>query len=171
MKSDKSQDFSSARCRTRRASYVVPVWKLASWRSKKIYISVQVWTQEQTSVPAPWLSQSSRIHCLLLSLFILSRPSTDRMKTIHIREFSSVTRLFPTHCDLTNCSTPDFPVYHQLPECTQTHVHWIDDAIQPSHPLPSPSPPTFNLSQDQCLFQWVSSSHQVAKVLMFQLQQ
>ena len=69
-----------------------------------------------------------------------------------------------------DCSTPDFPVHHQLPESTQTHVHCVGDAIQPSHLLSSPSPPVFNLSQHQGLFQWVSSSHQVAKVLEFQLQ-
>ena len=67
-------------------------------------------------------------------------------------------------------STPGLPVHHWLPEFTQTHVHWVGDAIQPSHPLSSPSPPAFNLSQPQGLFQWVSSSHQVAKVLEFQLQ-
>ena len=64
-----------------------------------------------------------------------------------------------------DCSTPGFPVHHQLPEPTQTHVHRVGDAIQPSHPLSSPSPPTFNLSQYQGLFQWVGSSYQVAKVL------
>ena len=69
-----------------------------------------------------------------------------------------------------DCSTPGFPVHHQLPELIQTHVHWGDDAIQPSHPLSSPSPPAFNLSQLQGLFQWVSSSHQVIKVLELQLQ-
>ena len=70
-----------------------------------------------------------------------------------------------------DCSTPGFPVLHQLQELNQTHVHWVGDAIQPSHPLPSPSPPAFfNLSQHQGLFKWVSSSHQVAKVLEFQLQ-
>ena len=73
-------------------------------------------------------------------------------------------------CDPMDCSTPGFPVHHQLPELTQTHVHRVGDAIQPSHPLSSPSPPTFNLSQHQGLFKWVSSSHQVAKVLEFQLQ-
>ena len=60
-------------------------------------------------------------------------------------------------------STPGFPVQHHLPELTQTHVHWVGDAIQPSHPLSSPSPPAFNLSQHQGIFQWVSSSHKVAK--------
>ena len=69
-----------------------------------------------------------------------------------------------------DCSTPGLPVHHQLPESTQTHVHWFGDAIQPSHPLSSPSPPALNLSQHQGLFKWVSSSHQVAKVLEFQLQ-
>ena len=64
-----------------------------------------------------------------------------------------------------DCSMPGLPVHHQLPEFTQTHVHWVSDAIQPSHPLSSPSPPAFSLSQHQGLFKWVSSSHQVAKVL------
>ena len=68
------------------------------------------------------------------------------------------------------CNMPGFPVHHQLPELTQTHVHWVGDAIQPSHPLSSPSPPAFNLFQHQGLFQWVSSSHQVTKLLEFQLQ-
>ena len=69
-----------------------------------------------------------------------------------------------------DCSTPDFPVLHYCPEFVQTHVHWVSDAIQPSHPLSSPSAPALNLSQHQGLFQWLSSSHQVAKVLEFQLQ-
>ena len=69
-----------------------------------------------------------------------------------------------------NHSTPGLPVHHQLPEFTQTHVHWVSDAIQPSHPLSSPSPPSPNPSQHQSLFQWVNSSHEVAKVLEFQLQ-
>ena len=67
-------------------------------------------------------------------------------------------------------STPNFPVHHQLPEFAHTHVHWVGDAIQPSHPLLAPYPPSFNLSQHQGLFQGVSSSNQVAKVLEFQLQ-
>ena len=69
-----------------------------------------------------------------------------------------------------NCSTPGLSVHHQLPDFTQTHVHWVGDAIQPAHPLSSPSPSAFNLSQHQGLFQWVSSSHQVAKVLELHLQ-
>ena len=69
-----------------------------------------------------------------------------------------------------NCSTPGFPVHHQLPEFTQTHVHQVGDSIQPSHPLSSPSPPAPNPSQHQSLFQWVNTSHKVSKVLEFQLQ-
>ena len=66
-----------------------------------------------------------------------------------------------------DCSIPGFPVHHQLPEFTQTHVHWVGDAFQPSHPLSSPSPPAFNLSQHKDIFKWVSSLHQVAKELEF----
>ena len=77
--------------------------------------------------------------------------------------FSSVTQLCPTLCDPMNHSTPGLPVHHQLPESTQTHVHWVGDAIQQSHPLLSPSPPAFNLSHHQGLFKWVSSSHHVPK--------
>ena len=85
-------------------------------------------------------------------------------------QFSSVTQSCPTLCDPMNCSMPDLPVHHQLSESTQTHVHWVGDAIQPSHPLLSLSPPALNLCQHQGLFKWVSSSYQVAKVLEFQLQ-
>ena len=82
---------------------------------------------------------------------------------------SSVTQLCPTLCNPMDCSTPGLSVHHQLLEFTQAHVHWVGDAIQLSHPLSSPSP-AFNLSQHQGLFKWVSSSHQVAKVLEFKLQ-
>ena len=84
--------------------------------------------------------------------------------------FSSVAQSCPTLCDPMNHSTAGLPVHHQLPESTETHVHRVSDAIQPSHPLSSPSPPALGLSQHQGLFQWVSPSHQVAKVLEFQLQ-
>ena len=80
-------------------------------------------------------------------------------------QFNSVTQSCPTLCDPMNRSMPGLPVHHQLPEFTQTHVHWVGDAIQPSHPLSSPSPPAPNPSRHQSLFQWVNSSHEVAKVL------
>ena len=81
-----------------------------------------------------------------------------------------VAKLCPTLCNSMNCSTPGFPVLHYLQEFAQTHVHWVNDAIQPSHPLLSPSPLALNLSEHQGLFKWVSSLHQVAKVLELQLQ-
>ena len=83
-------------------------------------------------------------------------------------ESSSITQSCPTLCNPMDYSTPGLPVLHQLPELTQTHVHQVDDAIQPSHPLLSPFP-VFNLSQHQGLFRWVTSSHQVAKVLNFSI--
>ena len=89
---------------------------------------------------------------------------------VHITLFSSVTQLCLTLCGPMNRSTPGLPVHHQCPEFTQTHVLWVSDATQPSHPLSSPSPPAFNLSQHQGLFQWISSLHQVDQVLEFQLE-
>ena len=82
-------------------------------------------------------------------------------------QFSSVTQLCLILCDLMDCSMPGLPVHHQLLEFTQTHVHWVGDAIQPSHPLSSPFSLSFNLSQHQGLFKWVSSLHHVAKLLEF----
>ena len=85
-------------------------------------------------------------------------------------QFSSVAQSCPTFCDPMDCRMAGLPIHRQLPEFTQTHVHWVGAAIQPSHLLSSPSPPAFNLSQHQDLFQGVSSSHQAAKVLEFQFQ-
>ena len=76
-------------------------------------------------------------------------------------QFSSVAQSCLALCDSMNRSTPGLPVYHHLPEFTQTHIHWVGDAIQPPHPLSSPSPPASNPSQHQSLFQWVNSSHEV----------
>ena len=89
------------------------------------------------------------------------------LKETCLTVFSSVTQSCLTLCDPTNRSSAGLPVHHQLPESTQIHVHRVGDAIQPSHPLSSPSPLALNLSQHQRLFQGVSSSHQVAKVLEF----
>ena len=82
-------------------------------------------------------------------------------------QFTSVAQSCPTLCDPMNLSTPGLPVRHQLPEFTQTHIHQVSDAIQPSHPLSSPPLPAPNPSQHQSLFQRVNSSHEVAKVLEF----
>ena len=114
--------------------------------------------------------------------FLFSRGSSQPRDPTHVSciaggfftswatsSFSSVAHLCLTLCDPVDCSIPGLPVHHQLLEFTQTHVHRVCDAIQPSHPLLSPSPPALNLSQHQGLFKWVSSLHQVAKVLEFQL--
>ena len=85
-------------------------------------------------------------------------------------QFSSVAQLYLTLCDPMNCSRPGLPVHHQLLESTQTHDHQVGDGIQPFHPLSSPFPPALNLSQQHGLFKWISSMHQVAKVLEYQLQ-
>ena len=113
-----------------------------------------------------WTSGSSRFtYCWSLASRILS------ITLLACVQFSSVQSLSClTLCDPMNRSTPGLPVYHELPEFTQTHVHCVSDAIQLSHPLSSPSPPALNLSKHQGLFKWVSSLHQVAKVLEFQLQ-
>ena len=94
----------------------------------------------------------------------------ERKVMTNLIQFSSVSQSCLTLCNPMNHNTPGLPVHHQLPESTQTHVHWVGDAIQPSHPLLSPFPPALNLSQHQGLFRWVSSSHQVTKALEFQLQ-
>ena len=111
------------------------------------------------------ISQSSKITILKIK----TSSKTFSLPLWSSVQFSSVAQLCPTLCDPMNCSTPGLSVHHQLPEFTQIHVHWVGDAIQPSHPLSSPSPPAPNPSQLQSLFQWVNSSHEVAKVLEFQL--
>ena len=104
------------------------------------------------------------------ALQVNSLPSEKPEKPFYPHQFSSVVQSCLTLCDCMDCSTPGLPVHHQLPEFTRTHVHCVSDAIQPSHPLSSPSPHAFNLSQHQGLFKWVSASHHVAKVLEFQFQ-
>ena len=106
----------------------------------------------------------------LSNLFIIGKHHNIYLPGgIRCYQFSSVTQLCPTLSNPMDCSMPGLPVHHQLQEFTQSHIHWVGDVIQPSHPLLSPSSPALNLSQHQGLFQWVSSSHQVAKVLEFQL--
>ena len=110
------------------------------------------------SLPGPWDEKKKVMKCLPnMVKFITMGFNSDELLS-HVRL-----------CNSMDCSMPGLPVHHQLQKFTQTHVHWVGDAIQPSHLLSSPSPPTFNHSQQQDLFQWVSSSHQVAKVLEFQL--
>ena len=100
-----------------------------------------------------------------------SLPSEPPGKPNFIWEYCClVAQSCPTLCNPRSCGTPGFPVLHYLPEFAQTYVHWVEDAIQPSHPLSLPSPPVLNLSKHQGLFRWISSLHQVIKVLEHQHQ-
>ena len=133
------------------------------WRRK--------WQPTPVFLPGESQGQSSLVGCRLWgSTESNMTEATSSSRSNRLYQFSSVTQSCPTLCDPMNCSTPGLPVYHQLPQSTQTHVHWVGDAIQPSHPLLSPSPPALTFSQHQGLFKWVSSLRQVAKVLEFQLQ-
>ena len=150
-----------------------PGIKLESFKSP--ILTDRFFTTSTTRKPTPlFLPGESHKQRAWWTLFHRFAKSQTWLKWLSMHpqsvQFSSVAQSCPTLCDPMDCSTPGLPVHHQLPEFTQTHVHWVSDAIQPSHPLSSPSPPAFNLSQYQGLFQWVSSSHQVAKGLEFQLQ-
>ena len=104
----------------------------------------------------------------LFNAYLNIKDRMNKYRVTHILDSCcSVPQSCPTLCNPMDYSTPGFPVHHQCPKLAQIHVHRISDAIHPSHPLSSPSPPAFNLSQHQGLFQGVSSSHQVAKVLEF----
>ena len=119
--------------------------------------------------PSIFHNLESRFKFMSIELIMLSNHFILCCPLSSSGQFSSVTQLCPTLCNPMDCSMPGFPVHHQLLDPTQTHVHWVGDAIQPSHPLSCPSPPAFNLSQHQGFFKWVTSLHQVAKVLEFQL--
>ena len=144
--------------------YVTP-WTVACQSPFSVHGNLQArildWLAISSSRESSQPRDRTQVFCIVGRFFIVSV------------QFSSVTQSCPVLCDSMNCSTPGFPVHHQLPEFTQTHVHWVSDAIQPSHPLSSLSPPAFNLSKHRGLFKWVSSSlaiWQVATILEFQLQ-
>ena len=133
-------------------------------QSRLLFFTWTLWgsgalVTSETLVPISLLGES----LLILDLLLLVEDS-------QFVQFSLVTQSCPTLCNHMNRSMPGLPAHHQLLEFKQIHVHWVGGAIQPSHPLSSPSPPAFSLSQHQGLFRWVSSSHQVAKILEFQLQ-
>ena len=123
----------------------------------------QVLQEELNSIPSELISPL--LFSLTTSLRLLLRSSVFLL--LYVCTFSH--QVVPTLCDPMDCGTLGLPVPHHLPEFAQVHVHWVSDAIQPSHPLSPPSP-AFNLSHHQGLFQWVGSLYQVAKVLEFQLQ-
>ena len=120
-------------------------WEDPLEKGMAIHFSILAWR-------IPWAEEPSGLHRM-----VLLRVGRDWVtNTVH---FSSVAQLCLTLWNPMDCSMPGFPVHHQLPELAQTHVHRGGEAIQPSHPLLSPSPSDFNFSQNQGLFQWVSSSH------------
>ena len=126
-------------------------------------------------LPNPRIEPASLMSSALAGRFFTTSATWEAIKgqkvgsSLSSVQFSSVSQSCLTLCNPMTRSTPGLPVHHQLPEFTQTHIHWVSDAIQPSHPLLSPSPLAPNPSQHQSLFQWVNSSHEVAKVLEFQL--
>ena len=136
------------------------MWAFKKWSSEV------VWIGDFKILLSSEISSNCivRKSCILPSIITHLKQSEIIILQI---QFSSVAPSCPTPYDPMNCSRPGLPVHQQLPEFTQTHVHWVGDAIQPSHPLSSPSPPAPNPSQHQSLFQWVNSSHEVAKVLEF----
>ena len=144
--------------------YLVTRCAWMSAQPARLNMSVcSVSSRAHPSVPPFWDSSSCCGTGLIIQRFFFT---LIRISSV---QFSSFTQLCPTLCDPMNCSTPGLPVHHQLPEFTQTHVHRVSDAIQPSHPLSFPSPPAPNPSQHQNLFRWVNSLNEVAKVLEFQL--
>ena len=156
------------------------LWELATWKGTVLALWVCLGSRASEQI-IYLIDVSFSISITVSPEVLLTRDQADYLwraqaTTVYFRifehsvQFSSVAQSCPTLCDPMNRSTPGLPVHHHLPEFTQTRVHQVCDAIQPSHPLSSPSPPAPNPSQHQSLFQWVSSSHEVAKVLEFQLQ-
>ena len=145
--------------------------------SQQAHVHTDILRKPQPLIPfychyVYWLAELFKlifkIFILFIFLYLYRYICTCLLLISQFSSVSSVTQSCPTLCDPMNRSTPGLPVHHQLPEFTQTHVHRVGDAIQPSHPLWSPSPAP-NPSQHQTFFQEVNSSHEVAKVLEFQL--
>ena len=166
-------------------------WKVKAKSLSRVRLLATPWTTAYQSPPSMGFSRQEywsgvplpspltmlTVYLFFQKIFIKKIPCTKAKIPLlnsvleeWYTQFSSVTQSCPTLCDPMNRSMPGLPVHHHFPEFTQTHVHRISDAIQPPHPLSSPSPPAPNSSQHQSLFQWVSSSHEVAKLLEFQLQ-
>ena len=145
-----------------------PNWKKKSFSVFSVFNKLTVDHTDTTDLGFVLITKESFLNYNLFVAKILFHGSKVFLSVV--QSVSSVAQLWPILCDPVNCSTPGVPVHHQLPEFTQTHIHRVSDATQPSHPLSSPSPPAPSPSQHQSLFQWVNSSHDMAKVLEFQLQ-
>ena len=151
-------------------------WRISSVQFSHSVVSDSLWPHESQHARPPCLSATPGVHPNSCALSQWCHPAISSSVVplsfcphqFSSVQFSSVAQSCPTLCNPMNCSMPGFPVHHELQEFTQTHVHRVGDAIQPSHPLLSPSPPAPNPSQHQSLFQWVNSLPE-AKVLEFQL--
>jgi len=144
---------------------------LAIWSLVPLLFLKPAWTSGSSRFTYCWnlawrILDITLLECEM-SAIVCSLSTLWHCLSLGFRSVQSLSRVRP--CNPMNRSTPGLPVHHQLLEFTQTHVHRVSDAIQPSHPLSSPSPPAPNPSQHQSLFQWVNSSHDVAKVPEFQL--
>ena len=147
----------------------IVLWVVESDMSEQFVLSLSHHVTWQAGWVKRWNQGCRRnINFRHASYTTLMAESEEKLKSL-FSKFSSVAQSCPALFDSMDCSMPGLPVQHQLLESTQTHVHQVGYAIQLSHPLSSPSPLALNLSQHQGLFQWVSSSYQVAKVLEFQL--
>ena len=155
---------------------------LLSWK-KNVYLSVLLLRVEYITSESLLCRTGNPAQCsvwprwkevqregIRVCMWLIHFPVSSDWQRCEAVQFSSVAHSCPTLCDPRNHSTPGLPVHHQLPEFTQTHAYRVGDTIQPSHPLSSPSPPAPKPSHHQGLFQWVNSSHQMAKVLEFQPQ-
>ena len=134
------------------------------WLTDKLFFKKVLWFEQKYVITIFCNLQIIDFSHLKSNMFI---PIPCMVSSVQFSSVQSLSCVWLS--DPMNCSAPGLPVHHQLPEFTQTHVHRVSDAIQPSHPLLSPSPPAPNPSQHQGFFQWVNSSHEVAKVLEFQL--
>ena len=132
---------------------------LLSYKKGHIWVSSDK-VDEPRACYTEWSKSERERQILCINEYLESRKMAPMIPC----QFSSVAQLCPTLCNLMDCTTPGFPLHHPLPDLTQSHAHQVGDAIHPTHPLSSLSLPTFNLSQHQGLFKWVSSSHQEAKV-------
>ena len=176
----------SRQCRRQKRQGFDPWVGKILWRRKQqptpVFLPGESHGQRSLKGYSPWghkeLDTTKRLRSSIMPLIIFNVFLQSNVLEIYFLVYYNIISsslycccsVCPTPWDPMDCSPPGFPVLYHILEISQAHVHWADDAIQPSHLLSSPSPSAFSLSQHQGLFQWVSSSHQVAKVLEFQLQ-
>ena len=145
----------------------ISIWRTITSNTVYFYLKLTQTSSQQNNLSIIH-KETFLVPSFLNNVFVENRDAVKYVLPLTLIQFSSVSQSCPTLCNLMKCITPGLPVHHQLLEYTQPHIHRVSDAIQPSHPRSSASPPSHNLSQHQSLFQWVNSSHEVAKVLELQ---